>query len=109
MIGAVGVDSEGHKHVPGLSLREGASENATVVRQLLEERVERGLKPGRRRLFVIDGSKARRKAIDPVYGSANPVPRCRSHKLRNVPRHLPEAKHDQVRSAMRAAYKLEAD
>ncbi len=45
----------------------------------------------RRRLFVIDGSKALRKAIDQVYGSGNPVQRCRNHKMRNVLRHLPLA------------------
>jgi transposase-like protein len=95
VIGAVGVDSDGQKHV--LGLREGASENATVVRGLLEQLVERG------------GSKALRKAIDQVYGSGNPVQRCRNHKMRNVLRHLPKAKHDQASSAMRAAYKLEAE
>jgi transposase-like protein len=107
VIGAVGVDTEGRKHV--LGLREGASENAAVVSALLEELVERGIKPDRRRLFVIDGSKALRKAIDQVYGAENPVQRCRNHKMRNVIKHLPKPKHDQVRSAMRAAYKLEAD
>jgi hypothetical protein len=35
MIGAVGVDAEGHKHV--LAIREGATENATVVKELLED------------------------------------------------------------------------
>jgi transposase-like protein len=34
MIGAVGVDSEGNKHV--LGIREGATENSTVVKELLE-------------------------------------------------------------------------
>jgi len=37
VIAALGVDSEGYKHV--LGLREGASENATVVRDLLEHLV----------------------------------------------------------------------
>ena len=32
MIGAVGVDPAGHKHV--LAIREGASENATVAKEL---------------------------------------------------------------------------
>jgi transposase-like protein len=36
VIGAVGVDAEGHKHV--LAIREGATENATVVKELLEDR-----------------------------------------------------------------------
>ncbi len=75
---AIGVDAEGHKHV--LGLRDGASENATVCTALLEDLVERGVKPNRRRLFVIDGSKALRKAIDAVYGPENPVQRCRNHK-----------------------------
>jgi transposase-like protein len=106
VVAAVGVDSDGRKHV--LGMREGASENAEVTRALLEELVERGMNPERRRLFVIDGSKALRKAIDQVFGQANPVQRCRNHKIRNVLGHLPKEQHDQVRSAMRAAWKLDA-
>ena len=106
VIAAVGVDAEGHKHV--LGLREGASENAEVVKRLLEELVERGVKPGRRRLFVIDGAKALRTAIDQVYGGHNPVQRCRQHKLRNVLGHLPKDQHDQATATLRAAWKLGA-
>ncbi|MEN8183692.1 MAG: transposase [Myxococcota bacterium] len=69
--------------------------------------VERGLDPTRRRLFVIDGSKALRKAIDQVFGSEHPVQRCRNHKIRNVIGHLPKDQHAQVKSAIRAAWKLE--
>ena len=105
VIAAVGVDAEGKKHV--LGLREGASENAAVVTALLEELVERGVKPGRRRLFVIDGAKALRNAIDQVYGRHNPVQRCRQHKLRNVVGHLPKDQHDQATATLRAAWKLE--
>lgn len=104
VIAAVGVDVEGHKHV--LGLREGASENAEVVKSLLEKLVERGVKPGRRRLFVIDGAKALRTAIDQVYGDHNPVQRCRQHKLRNVLGHLPKEQHDQASATLRAAWKL---
>ena len=68
---AVGVDTEGRKHVLGIT--EGATENAVVVTRLLEDLVDRGVRPDRRRLFVIDGSKALRKAIDQVYGAGNPV------------------------------------
>ena len=106
VIGAVGVDADGHKHV--LGLREGASENAEVVTSLLAELVERGVKPDRRRLFVIDGAKALRKAIDQVYGRQNPVQRCRSHKLRNVVSHLPKDQHEQATGTLRAAWKLDA-
>jgi transposase-like protein len=107
VIGAVGVDSEGHKHILGIT--EGATENAVVVKGLLEDLVERGVKPGRRRLFVIDGSKALRTAIDCVYGADNPVQRCRYHKLRNVIGYLPKHLQPQTAAAMRAAWRLEAE
>ena len=47
MIGAVGVGAEGHKH--GLAIREGATENATVVKELLEDLVARGVNPDQKR------------------------------------------------------------
>ena len=101
---AVGVDTRGQKHV--LGLRSGATENATVVTALLEELVERGVRPGRRRLFVIDGSRALRAAIDRVYGDDNPVQRCRNHKVKNVMDHLPEELKDPVKATMKAAWRL---
>ena len=101
VLAAVGVDSDGKKHV--LGVREGASENAEVTSALLEDLVERGLDPGRRRLFVIDGSKALRKAIEKVFGQRHPIQRCRNHKLRNVLGHLPKDQHPQVKAAFRAA------
>ena len=107
VIVALGVDSQGYKHI--LGLREGASENAVVVKDLLTDIVARGLKAGRRRLFVIDGSKALRKAIDEVFGTDNPVQRCRIHKTRNVFGYLPDERKRDVQSAMRAAFKLDAD
>ena len=106
VLAAVGVDSDGKKHV--LGVREGASENAEVTSALLEDLVERGLDPGRRRLFVIDGSKALRKAIEKVFGQRHPIQRCRNHKLRNVLGHLPKDQHPQVKAAFRAAMKLDA-
>jgi len=77
-----------------------------VATALLESIAERGVAPGVKRLFVIDGSKALRKAVDAVYGSDNPVQRCRNHKVKNVVDHLPNELRDQAKSAMRAAFKL---
>lgn len=102
---AIGVDSEGYKHVLGIS--EGASENATVARGLLEDIRDRGVKAGRRRLFVIDGSKALRAAIDQVYGDDNLVQRCRNHKITNVVGYLPEELKETVKATMKAAYRLD--
>ena len=71
--------------------------------------VERGIRADRLRLFVIDGSKVLRCAIDAVYGPDNPLQRCRNHKVRNVMDYLPEDQKDLVKSAMRAAFSMEAD
>lgn len=106
VICAVGVDAEGRKHV--LGLREGATENAEVAKALLEDLVARGLRSSRPRLFVIDGSKALRAAIDAVFGAGNFVQRCRNHKERNVVGHLPKDQHEQARATLRAAWKLDA-
>ena len=104
MIGAVGVDVEGNKHV--LGIREGATENSTVITALLEDIVARGVDPQRKMLFVIDGSKALRAAINAVFGAHQPVQRCRAHKLRNVLDYLPKEDRPQVKSVLRAAWKL---
>jgi len=106
VIVALGVDSGGYKHV--LGLREGSSENSRVATDLLNDLVDRGIKPDRLRLFVIDGSKALRSAIDAVYGSKNPVQRCRNHKIRNVLGYLPDDQKDQVKCAMQAAWCMDA-
>ena len=101
----------GNHHVlaaVGLGVRSGASENATVTTALLEDLVARGIRPDRRRLFVVDGAKALRSAIAQVFGAGNEGQRCRNHKVRNVVGHLPNAQHDQARATLRAAWKLEA-
>jgi putative transposase len=103
---AVGVDGEGRKHVLGLA--EGASENQVVAKGLLEDLVRRGVKLDRKYLFVIDGSKALRAAIDAVFGAKHPVQRCRCHKIENVMGYLPEELKEQVKAVLRAAFRLSA-
>jgi putative transposase len=104
ILAAVGVDAEGEKHL--LGLRQGSSENAQVVKDLLASLVERGIGPDRVRLFVIDGSKALRVAIEALFGDQAKVQRCRIHKMRNVTERLPKPIAAQVRAVMHAAYKL---
>jgi putative transposase len=110
ILAAVGVEysenaeRNGRKHVLGIA--EGASENQVVAKGLLENLVKRGLDPKRRYLFVIDGSKALRAAIHAVFGAANPVQRCRHHKVENVMGYLPEHLKEQTKAALRAAFRL---
>ena len=106
IISAVGVDRSGHKHV--LGIQQGATENTAAVGDLLEQLVARGVDTRAKRLFVIDGAKALRAAINRVFGPQHPVQRCRNHKLRNVCDRLPEEQKEQVKAAMRASYKLGA-
>ena len=75
MIVALGITTEGVK-IP-LGLWEGSTENATVATALLSDLVERGLDPEQGMLFVLDGSKALRKAVRSVFGEV-PVQRCLS-------------------------------
>jgi putative transposase len=101
---ALGVTTDGVK-IP-LGLWEGSTENATLARSLLADLVDRGLDPEQAILFVIDGSKALRKAIGDVFGANALVHRCHRHKERNVCDQLPERDRDTVRARMRAAWTL---
>jgi putative transposase len=103
IISAVGVDTDGKKHVLGLAA--GATENAAAVKGLLTHLRDQGLPTDRKYLFVIDGAKALRAAIEEVFGSEQPVQRCRNHKLRNVVDELPKEQRGQTLSLMRAAFR----
>ena len=102
LVVAIGIDYFGHKIV--LGLRQGATENAVVVGELLGELAERGVDFTQPRLYIVDGGKAIRRAILDHAGEAAFLPRCQVHKIRNVCEHLPEAQHHAIRFQMRAAY-----
>lgn len=104
ILAAVGVDAQGVKHLLGLS--QGSTENARVAKDLLSSLIERGVGSERVRLFVIDGAKALRSAIEELFGEQAKVQRCRVHKVRNVTERLPKPIAAQVRAVMQAAYKL---
>jgi transposase-like protein len=104
VLGAVGIDREGFKHALGVRL--GSSENTVIAKDLLTDLVARGLDPQVMRLFVIDGSKALRKAVKEVFGTYAVVQRCRTHKLRNVLAYLPQHLQEQTAAVIKAAYKL---
>src|SRR5829696_3656714 len=99
---ALGITIDGTK-VP-LALAEGATENATVVRDLLVGLRDRGLDVARPILVVLDGAKALRRAVTDVFD--HPViQRCQLHKLRNVTDRLPDAVAATVAKRMRVAYR----
>src|SRR5215203_1503233 len=76
---ALGITLDGTK-VP-LALAEAATENTTVVTDVLVDLRERGLDVARPLLVVIDGAKALRRAVTEVFD--HPViQRCQLHKSR---------------------------
>jgi putative transposase len=99
----LGITLDGTK-VP-LGLAEGATENATVVCDLLAGLRERGLEVTRPILVVIDGAKALHRAVTDVFD--HPViQRLKLHKLRNVTDRLPDALGATVAKKMRKAYHI---
>jgi putative transposase len=104
MIVALGIACDGRKTV--LGLREGATENATVVGALLSDLLERGLDFSTPRLYVLDGGKALHTAVRRHAGEAAFIQRCQVHKKRNVIDHLPEEHKGDVRRKLQSAYAM---
>jgi len=101
---ALGIDVDGTKHV--LGVHEGATENATACKDLLAKLAERGLRTDQSVLVVIDGSKALINAVRATFGDKALIQRCQVHKMRNVVDYVPDGMHDNVRRAMRQAYRM---
>ncbi len=68
--------------------------------------MSRGLSTERKYLWVIDGSKALKAAIERVFGSEVAVQRCQLHKRRNVKEYLPKEHREAIGRRTRAAYKM---
>jgi putative transposase len=62
---------------------QGATENATVVGELLGDLMNRGLDFTATRLYVLDGGKALHAAVKKYAGESAPIQRCQVHKRRN--------------------------
>ena len=104
MVVALGIGCDGRKTV--LGLREGATENATVVGALLSDLLARGLDFSTPRLYVLDGGKALHTAVRRHAGESAFLQRCQVHKKRNVVDHLPEEHKADVRRKMQNAYSM---
>ncbi len=99
---ALVVTTDGTK-VP-VGLRLGDTENATVVKALLADLVDRGLDPAGGLLVVIDGAKALAAAVCSVFGDLALVQRCQLHKRRNVTDHLPKTERESVDARLRGVF-----
>jgi len=104
LVEALGVDTEGRKHV--LGLWQGATENRELCIALLDDLERRGLDVNKNYLFVLDGSKALRSAVAAKFGNRGMVQRCQVHKRRNVKSYLPPEHQAQIDARIRAAYHM---
>ncbi len=105
MVAAMGIDESGRKMI--LGIRQGATENATVVGELLADLVDRGLDFTEPRLYILDGGKALSAAVKKHAGESAAIQRCQVHKRRNVLDHLTDEQKPAVAQKLNAAYALE--
>lgn len=105
MVAALGISQDGRKTI--LGIRQGATENATVVGELLGDLMNRGLDFAEMRLYVLDGAKALHAAVKKYAGESAPIQRCQVHKRRNVLDHLTDQQKPAVAKKLNAAYALE--
>lgn len=105
MVAAIGIAQNGQKTI--LGIRQGATENAAVVGELLGELVSRGLNFTEPRLYILDGGKALTAAVKQHAGDAAAIQRCQVHKRRNVLDHLSEEHRGTVSQRLNAAYAIE--
>jgi transposase-like protein len=105
MVAALGIGQDGRKTI--LGIRQGATENATVVGELLGDLVSRGLDFTEPRLYVLDGGKALTAAVKRYAGESAAIQRCQVHKRRNVLDHLTNEQKPGIAKRLHAAYALE--
>ncbi len=105
MVAALGIAQDGRKTI--LGIRQGATEDATVVSELLSDLVSRGLDFSEPRLYVLDGGKALAAAVKKHAGESAAIQRCQVHKRRNVLDHLTDEQKPAVAKKLNAAYALE--
>jgi putative transposase len=105
MVAALGIGQDGRKTI--LGIRQGATENATVVGELLGDLVNRGLDFTEPRLYILDGGKALTAAVRKHAGESAAIQRCQVHKRRNVLDHLTDEQKPAMAKKLNAAYALE--
>lgn len=105
MVAALGIGYDGAKTI--LGIRQGATENATVVGELLGDLMNRGMDFTEPRIYVLDGGKALHAAVKKYAGEAAPIQRCQVHKRRNVMDHLSDNDKPIVTQKLNAIYAME--
>lgn len=95
MVIALGITEGGEKVVLGFV--QTTTENSKAIGELFVQLKERGMKYEEGLLFIIDGSKGLRKAIEQQFGKKAVVQRWVWHKRENVLSYLSEEMHEEIK------------
>ena len=105
MVAALGIGCNGAKTI--LGIWQGATENATVVGELLGDLMNRGFDFTKPRIYVLDGGKALSAAVKKYAGEGAAIQRCQVHKRRNVLDHVTDENKPLVARKLNEAYAME--
>lgn len=100
---ALGITSDGKKIV--LGIEQSYSENSKVAEQFFDRLIQRGLRFEDGILFIIDGSKGFKHAIEAQFTHYGFIQRCQWHKRENVVAYLDPTQQALCRRRMQDAYK----
>lgn len=95
MMIALGITEGGEKVVLGLV--QTTTENATAIGAFFGQLKQRGLQYEEGLLFIVDGAKGIKKAIEEHFGEKAVIQRCIWHKRENVLSYLPEEVHEEIK------------
>ena len=95
MVIVLGITEGGEKVVLGFV--QTTTENSKAIGELFVQLKQRGLQYQEGLLFVIDGSKGLKKAIEEQFGEKAVIQRCTWHKRENVLSYLSENLHDEIK------------
>ena len=101
MIIVMGITQDGEKIV--LGFLQTTTENSKAIGQLFIQLKERGLRYQEGLLFVIDGAKGIKKAIEEHFEGTSVIQRCIWHKRENVLSYLHESMHEEIKKAYHQA------
>lgn len=99
---ALGVTLEGKKLI--LGIEQIHSENARAIEDWLDRLIARGLSFEEGILFVIDGAKGIKKAVERKIGEYALIQRCQWHKKENIVAYLDDAQKVLARHRISQAY-----
>ena len=105
IVAVLGIGYDGTKTI--LGIWQGATENSTVVGELLGDLMNRGLDFTVPRLYILDGGKALHAAVKKYAGESAVIQRCQVHKRRNVLDHIAEDKRPLLAKKLNEAYAME--